>query len=305
MMNTQLLQRLHKSVTIGRGDPWSGPSVVPEKLEYINNTIWGLKPSLFIVDEIQSFRINPHPLFFFRDCAQFTIGLTGTPLITDPKVCSTIGWVCSLSIHGSVLQDIIHLGWAIGTPNLQDAQKYKELQDMQKSAKKAMKSARKGEDNMHNWGVLVCQGHIDAASDYAPFVNARAGFDAVVEQIRKAFGDHILRHTPKSKNRSGKGSLVELLEVTFVSVWVHLDDEHLQVLKEASDDAIMKAVEIDNFGVCIVCFHRSLTYFYFNSASTYSLGKDQTTLRLLTLDLMHHVSVQRRPLIRMVVRNGR
>lgn len=88
--NTQLLQRLHKSVTIARGDPWSGSSLVPEKMEYIKNTIWGLKPSLFIVDEIQSFRINPRPLFFFRDCAQFTIGLTGTPLITDPKVCCTM-----------------------------------------------------------------------------------------------------------------------------------------------------------------------------------------------------------------------
>ena len=176
---------------------------------------------------------------------------------------------------------------------------------MQKSAKKAMKSARKGEDNMHNWGLLVRQGHIDAASDYAPFADARAGFDAVVDQIRKAFGDHILRRTPKSKNRSGKGSLVELPEVTFVSVWVHLDDEHLRVLKEASDDAIMKAVEIDNFGVCIVCFCTYSTYFWFNSASTYGLGKDQTILRPLTLDLTHPVSVRQRALIRMEVRNGR
>ena len=117
-----------------------------------------------------------------------------------------------------------------------------------------MKSARKGEDNMLNWGRLVRRGHIDAASGYAPFSEAREAFDSVINEIRKAFHHHVLRRTPKSRSRSGKGSLVDLPEITFLSVWVRLDDKHLRLLKEASDDAIMKAVEIDNFGVYIVSF---------------------------------------------------
>ena len=51
-----------------------------------NGTIFSLLPCTFISDEVHVYRKNPGELIPMRERSQFVIGMSGTPLITDPQV---------------------------------------------------------------------------------------------------------------------------------------------------------------------------------------------------------------------------
>ncbi|KAF8321890.1 P-loop containing nucleoside triphosphate hydrolase protein [Cantharellus anzutake] len=232
LASTSALRKQHKELMGHRpSKQWESPSIIARRRGKTDDTIFSVVPSLLVIDEIQTYRTNPSYMFFFRDLAQFTIGLTGTPLITDPK-------------------DIINIGWAIGTPPLQDPELYKVFQEDHRMARNAMKAARngtKGKANVRTWGALIRQGRASSAASFEPFAKARDKFNSVLETLRNAFSGHILRRTPSSLGRDGN-PLVNLPPVTFYPVWVTLEPDHLDRLTADIDDAILKAVEVDRFG---------------------------------------------------------
>ena len=64
---------------------WESPSLRQPGLS-TTGTIFSLQPCTLIVDEVHVHRKNPGELIPLRDRSQFVMGMSGTPLITDPQV---------------------------------------------------------------------------------------------------------------------------------------------------------------------------------------------------------------------------
>jgi hypothetical protein len=114
---------------------------------------------------------------------------------------------------------------------------------------KAARQGSQGKQDMRTWGALICKGDVISAAKFKPFAEAREEFDSILEMLHAAFSGHLLRRTPSSTSRDGT-PLIKLPPITFKTVWVTLESNHLEQLKANMDDAILKAVEVDKFGVC-------------------------------------------------------
>ncbi len=65
---------------------WEAPGKAPGYESCVKQTIFQLKPTLLVVDEIHNRRKHPVKVYPLRDAATFVMGLLGTPLVTEPQV---------------------------------------------------------------------------------------------------------------------------------------------------------------------------------------------------------------------------
>jgi superfamily II DNA or RNA helicase len=65
---------------------WEAASKGPHYAASVRSTIFQLNPTTVIVDEIHNRRKHPANMYPLRDAATFVLGLSGTPLVTEPQV---------------------------------------------------------------------------------------------------------------------------------------------------------------------------------------------------------------------------
>jgi superfamily II DNA or RNA helicase len=65
---------------------WEAASKGPNYTASVGSTIFQLTPTTVIIDEIHNRRKHPVNIYPLRDVATFVLGLSGTPLVTEPQV---------------------------------------------------------------------------------------------------------------------------------------------------------------------------------------------------------------------------
>ncbi|KAF8312598.1 uncharacterized protein EI90DRAFT_3137214 [Cantharellus anzutake] len=87
----------------GRGrvctDMTEAPGKAPGYESHVKQTIFQLKPTLLIVDEIHNHQKHPVKMYPLCDAATFMMGHSGTPLVMEP-------------------QDLLNIGLMLGVPDM-------------------------------------------------------------------------------------------------------------------------------------------------------------------------------------------
>lgn len=167
-----------------------------------------------------------------RDKATFVIGLTGTPLVTEPFVSAlarACGWDARKANmpHNIYLQDLVCLAHALRIRPFMTMEVVSRANDRRRDIQKCMQQAKKKDSDIIKNAAAA--GDVGQATRSTYFKTARRLQYEEILTFKGLYTGRVLRRTPASKGRNGK-PIIDLPPVIEHDVWVTLHKAHQDAL---------------------------------------------------------------------------
>jgi hypothetical protein len=210
-------------------DTWKCPTKAIGFDKLIQTTIFHLSPSTFICDEIYTRRCQAYMLYPMRDKATFVIGLTGTPLVTEPFVSymPAVLKIPTQRFHIFTAQDLICLAHALRIRPFMATDVVARANDHRREIKNSMQQAKKKDSDIIKRAATA--GDMGPATPSPYIATARRLQYEEVLTFKSLYSGRVLRRTPASCGRDGK-PIIDLPPVIEHDVWVTLDQDHQAAL---------------------------------------------------------------------------